>query len=163
MILFVFLDFIPILIGFGNTIINFFLDDIFNLSFTVCSIIYRYRLLITRTNNYFIASLFLFLLLINSILILFSILVDSIIYIDITIFRLSSNRYWILTICWSFRWSWSFTISGGMYNRRTYAHKVQWSPQQYTCCTYTQFTDTKSLLNSSNNSISHSSLPLFWF
>ena len=160
MIVFVFFDTLIIFIGLFNIVINF-ISDFSNLICTVTRRIYRYRLRITRTNKWCMIALQFFLFALG-------IFIDSIIYIDIILCRISSNNYWIISICF-FLFSGSMynrrtssgsrrTSSGSMYNRRTWAHKIQRGPQQYTCCTYTQFTNTKSLLNSSNNSISHSSL-----
>ena len=154
MFLVVFINYLPILIGCFNIIINF-LDDISNLICTLLSRIYRYRLLITRTNNYLIASfILLFLLLIG-------IVINSLVYSCIIVFNctigvtLSSNidRIFYFSLR-NIPWYGGISV----YNSGWPSHKIQRSPQQYTRCTYTQFTDTKSLLNSSNNSISHSSL-----
>src|SRR5699024_7973627 len=86
MFLVVFINYLPILIGCFNIIINF-LDDILNLICTLLSRIYRYRLLITRTNNYLIASLF-----------LIGIVINSLVYSCIIVFNLFSNVYWILYV-----------------------------------------------------------------
>ena len=84
MFLVVFINYLPILIGCFNIIINF-LDDISNLICTLLSRIYRYRLLITRTNNYLIASfILLFLLLIG-------IVINSLVYSCIIVFNCTST------------------------------------------------------------------------
>ena len=168
LILLIILDSCFILI---SCIINF-LFDLFNFIFTFIRRMYRYRLLITRTNNYFITNFCLFL--INFCLFLIGIVINSLVYSCIIVFNrtilLASNLYWVY---WILYVSWSLTshlviclaVSSlrkydriSVYNSGRSTHKIQRGPQQYTCCTYTQFTNTKSLLNSSNNSISHSSL-----
>ena len=86
-------DSIPTLIG----LINFLLDiilDIFNLIYTVINRIYLYRLLITRTNDYFIVLIFQIMF-----QCIFSIFIDSIIYIGIILCRIFSNIYWIISTC----------------------------------------------------------------
>ena len=131
------------------------------MSTLISSICWGCRFFTTSTNKYFIVHFFLFVL---------GIFIDSLVYSCIIVFNRTilvffvSNLYWVYWILYA-SLSRLFTSlsrdslrSISVYNSGRSTHKIQRGPQQYTCCTYTQFTNTKSLLNSSNNSISHSSL-----